>query len=399
MNEVFREFLHRSVIVYNDDILNYSRNLADHRHHVAQVLQKLRQFHLYLKLEKCEFHRPTVQFLGYIIGEEGIQMDQGKVTVKELQRFLGFANFYRSFIKGFSLLTAPLTTLLRGKPKSLSWSSSTHEAFEGLKTAFSTAPILRHPDPHVPFVVEVDASTMGVGAVLSQQYGEPPRLQPCAYFSKKLTAAEQNYDIKLALEEWRHWLERANHPFSVITDHKNLQYLREAKRLNPRQARWALFFLPGLTSPLPTVQETVIARLALYPVYTRLILLRTLSQFSLQPSLSTPLSGTSTRTSEPPLSPSLLRWEAQRGRLSFHLPNGNPFWAQYTTYRALDFQAANGPSRSSKLGTGGQYVPWYHQVRPQWASSYLSPSLVDPGHTWELILWLTSLTPREIPAS
>ncbi len=80
MNEVFREFLHRFVIVYIDDILIYSRNLADHRHHVSQVLQKLRQFRLFLKLEKCEFHRPTVQFLGYIIRREGIQMDQGKVT-------------------------------------------------------------------------------------------------------------------------------------------------------------------------------------------------------------------------------------------------------------------------------------------------------------------------------
>ncbi len=238
----------------------YFRNLADHRHHVPQVLQKLWQFRLYLKLEKCEFHRPTVQFLGYIIGREGIQMDQGKVTavaewptpqtIKELQRFLGFANFYRRFIKGFSLLTAPLTTLLRGKPKSLSRSPNTHEAFDSLKTTFSTAPILRHPDPHVPFVVEVDASTTGAGSVLSQLFGEPPRLQPCAYCSKKLTPAEQNYDIgnrellaiKLALGEWRHWLEGANHPFTVITDHKNLQYLRQAKRLNPRQARWALFF-------------------------------------------------------------------------------------------------------------------------------------------------------------
>ncbi len=259
-NEVFREFLHRFVIVYIDDILIYSRNLADHRHHVKQVLQKLCQFHLYLKLEKCEFHRPTVHFLGYIIREEGIQMDQGKVTavterptpksIKELQRFLGFANLYRRFIKDFSLLTAPLTTLLRGKPKSLSWNSNARKAFVSLKTAFSMAPILRHPDPYVQFVVEADASTTGVGAVLSQQYGEPPRLQPCAYYSKKLTPAEQNYDIgnrellaiKLALEEWRHWLEGANHPFTVITDHKNLQYLWEAKRLNPRQARWALFF-------------------------------------------------------------------------------------------------------------------------------------------------------------
>ncbi len=260
MNEVFQEYLHRFVIVYIDDILIYSRNEADHRQHVKQVLQKLRQYHLFLKLEKCEFHHPTVQFLGYVIKQEGIQMDQGKVravmewptpsVVKELQRFLGFSNFYRRFIKNFSLLTAPLTTLLRGKPKSLAWNPNAHEAFEALKSAFSTASILRHPNPHVPFVVEADASTTGVGAVLSQHFGEPPTLQPCAYYSKKLTSAEQNYDIgnrellaiKLTLEEWRHWLEGANNPFTVITDHKNLQYLREAKRLNPRQARWALFF-------------------------------------------------------------------------------------------------------------------------------------------------------------
>ncbi len=86
--------------------------------------------------------------------------------------------------------------------------------------------------------------------MLSQQFSEPPRLQPCAYYSKKLTPAGQNYNIgnrellaiKLALKEWQNWLEGANHPFSIITDHKNLQYLRDAKRLNPRQARWALFF-------------------------------------------------------------------------------------------------------------------------------------------------------------
>ncbi len=187
-------------------------------------------------------------------------MDQGKVqairdwpqpqSIKELQRFLGFANFYRRFIKNFSLLSAPLTSMLRRKPKSLSWNPEAQVAFKRLKDTFCTAPILTHPDPQLPFVVEVDASTTGVGAVLSQHHGEPPRLHPCAYFSKKLTLAEQNYDIgnrellaiKLALEEWRHWLEGAQHPFEVITDHKNLEYIRSAKRLNPRQARWALFF-------------------------------------------------------------------------------------------------------------------------------------------------------------
>ncbi len=171
-------------------------------------------------------------------------------TIKELQRFLGFSNFYRRFIANYSTITSPLTDLLKGKAKSLSWNPFATEAINTLKKAFTSAPLLVHPNPGLPFVVEVDASTTGVGAVLSQQQGTPPKLHPCAFFSRQLSPAERNYDIgnrellaiKLALEEWRHWLEGSAQPFLVLTDHKNLQYLRDAKRLNPRQARWALFF-------------------------------------------------------------------------------------------------------------------------------------------------------------
>ncbi|KAL0152701.1 hypothetical protein M9458_052424, partial [Cirrhinus mrigala] len=260
MNKVFREFLNRFVVVYIDDILIYSRNMAEHRQHVQQVLLKLRQHQLYLKLENCEFHQPSVQFLGFNISAEGVHMDQGKVNailrwpqphnIKELQRFLGFTNFYRHFIQDYSSITAPLTSLLWGKPKHLTWNPATHEAFQHLKLLFSTAPLLRHPDPELPFTVEVDAYTAGVGAVLSQAAGDSALLHPCAFYSHKLSPAEQNYDvgnrellaIKLALDEWRHWLEGVRHPFTIITDHKDLQYLRDAKRLNPRQAHWALFF-------------------------------------------------------------------------------------------------------------------------------------------------------------
>ncbi|KAK3570038.1 hypothetical protein QTP86_009442 [Hemibagrus guttatus] len=210
---------------------------------IHEVLEHLRKFQLFLKAEKCSFHQTSVQFLGYKIDNSGIKMDEGKVTairdwptpttVKELQRFLGFANFYRWFIQNYSSIAHPLTSLLQNKPKSLAWSPAAEKAFNLLKKAFTTTPLLVHPDPNKPFIVEVDASTTEVGAVLSQQQGNPSRLHPCAFFSRKLNLAERNYDIgnrellavKLALEEWRHWLEGAKHPFTVLTNHKNLEYL------------------------------------------------------------------------------------------------------------------------------------------------------------------------------
>ncbi len=132
----------------------------------------------------------------------------------------------------------------------LTWSPAAHQAFRTLKERFTTAPILHHPNPEQEFIVEVDASSTGIGAVLSQRQGDPPKLYPCAFFSRKLNPAEQNYDVgnrellamKAAFEEWRHWLEGARHPFTVLTDHRNLEYLKSAKRLNHRQARWSLFF-------------------------------------------------------------------------------------------------------------------------------------------------------------
>ncbi len=115
----------------------------------------------------------------------------------------------------------------------LTWSAEALLAFQELKTRFTSTPILHHPDPIIPFVVEVDASntgSTGIGAVLSQRQGDPAKMFPCAFFSRKLSSAERNYDVgnrellamKAAIEEWRHWLEGAEHPFTVLTDHKNL---------------------------------------------------------------------------------------------------------------------------------------------------------------------------------
>ena len=123
-------------------------------------------------------------------------------------------------------------------------------AFGQLRALFTLAPVLAHPDPSLAFIVEVDTSEAAIEAMLSQRSGTPPKLRPCAFFSTKLSPAERNYDVGdrelltvvKALKAWRHWLEGAKHPFLIWTDHRNLEYIRAARRLNPRQARSAMFF-------------------------------------------------------------------------------------------------------------------------------------------------------------
>ncbi|KAK3553547.1 hypothetical protein QTP70_004572 [Hemibagrus guttatus] len=260
INEIFTDIMNKYVVAYIDDILIYSKSEEEHQSHVRTVLTRLLENQLYMKAEKCEFHVQRMSFLGYNVGYQGVEMDNSKITavtewprpttVKELQHFLGFANFYRCFIRNYSITAAPLTSLLKGQPSRLEWTENTTQAFTNLKNSFMTAPILKHPDPNLPFFVEVDASDSGIGAVLSQHHGQPGKLFPCAYFSRKLTDAERNYDVgnkellamKAAIKEWRHWLEGSTYPFQVITDHKNLEYIKSAKRLNPRQAPWSLFF-------------------------------------------------------------------------------------------------------------------------------------------------------------
>lgn len=154
MNDIFREYLDNFVVIYLDDILIFSNNEEEHEKHVCLVLQKLREMNLYAKLEKCEFHQHQVEWVGYILSPNGVSMDPKKVqtivewekpsTLRDVQCFLGFANFYRIFIEDYSKIAAPLTRLT-GKENFI-WNDQTQEAFDKLKVAFTCAPILAHAD-------------------------------------------------------------------------------------------------------------------------------------------------------------------------------------------------------------------------------------------------------------
>ena len=257
VNEVFADLLDVCVVVYLDDILIYSDNPEDHRKHVREVLRRLRQHKLFARADKCEFHAESVEYLGYILSAQGLTMSDAKVKaildwpeprkVRDIQAFLGFANFYRRFIHNYSEIVLPLTRLTR---KSVPWhfSEEARKAFNTLKQAFTTAPVLRHWEPDRQITVETDASDYAIAGILSitTDSGE---LHPVAFHSRTLTGAELNYDthdkellaIFEAFRTWRHYLEGSGIPIDVVTDHKNLEYFATSKVLTRRQARWSEF--------------------------------------------------------------------------------------------------------------------------------------------------------------
>ncbi|QRW25843.1 Retrotransposable element Tf2 protein [Rhizoctonia solani] len=259
MNEIFRDLLDVYVIIYLDDILVFSLNEKDHEAHVREVLKRLQDNDLFCNIEKCHFHVKKIDYLGFIISEFGIEVDQSKVTdalnwstpknVKNIQEFLGFVNFYRRFIPNFGNMARPLYNLLK-KDSSWRWESAEQQSFDGLKKCLTSAPLLLQPDTTRQFYVECDALDYATGAILSQRNSEG-KLAPVAYLSKSLSPAKKNYNIFdkellaviRAFKEWRHLLEGSELPVQVLTDHKNLEYFSTSQSLNKRQIRWANFLV------------------------------------------------------------------------------------------------------------------------------------------------------------
>ncbi|KAJ1574824.1 hypothetical protein NDA12_005891 [Ustilago hordei] len=258
INDIFRDIIGIYVVVYLDDFLIFSDTEEAHVKHVTEVLTRLRSNRLFAKLSKCEFHTKTVEFLGYIIKPTGIEMDPEKVrTVKEwpmpesihdIQRFLGFANFYRRFIAHFARIAKPLTALV--KPiewfKKFELPEEAQQAFHKLIQAFTSAGVLQHFDYHLPTRLETDASDFAIAGVLKQEH--EGRWHPVTFYSRKMSSAEKNYEIHdkellavvACLTQWRHMLAGLPSQLVILTDHEALKYFKSQRRITGRQARWAI---------------------------------------------------------------------------------------------------------------------------------------------------------------
>jgi hypothetical protein len=183
-------------LVYLDDILVFSKTLDEHKAHLKEVLELIRSHKLFCKLSKCYFLKRELEYLGHLVGERGIRVNPKKVeavnqfprptTVSELRSFLGLANYFRKFIPKYASVAAPLTRQT-GKNATLEWDQACDTAFAELKRLLTIAPVLALPDPDKSFVIESDASIVGIGAVLLQDG------KPVAYESRKLCPAEKNY--------------------------------------------------------------------------------------------------------------------------------------------------------------------------------------------------------------
>ncbi|PCH39246.1 marY1-like reverse transcriptase, partial [Wolfiporia cocos MD-104 SS10] len=248
MNSILVKYIRTGkVVVYLDDILIFGNDMEEHRRLTKGVLQTLKDHDLFAKPEKCFFEQSSIEYLGMIISDGKIMMDPKKydgvqqwprpTKVKEVQAFLGFANFYRRFVEGFSKIAKPLTELTK-KSERWHWDAPQEDAFQTLKEAFTKAPVLRIPSHDQPFRVETDTSDFATGAVLSQLDPSDKKFHPVAYYSKSLSAPERNYEIYdkemlaviRALEEWRHYLEGAPDKFEIWLDHLNLTYFKTAQK-------------------------------------------------------------------------------------------------------------------------------------------------------------------------
>ena len=260
MESVLTGMLHQFVLCYIDDVCVHSDNFDEHLAHLRRVFERFRQHHLALKPSKCHFGFSELKFLGWMASGSGIRPNPEKIeailkfgtptTIRELRSFLGMASWFRDSVKNFAMLAAPLTSQLKGpqgeKRRRLKWNEESEKSFQAIKEAMAKQTFLHHPDPNKPFLVDCDASDVGVGAVLFQLDDEGKE-RPIVFVSRSLSAAERKWDasekeafavIWALRDKLRPFLMGHAPGFTVFTDHANLFFLLRQKK--GRLARWGL---------------------------------------------------------------------------------------------------------------------------------------------------------------
>jgi hypothetical protein len=276
IDDWLRPYINDIAMCYLEDILIFPNNEKEHEDHIRKVLELLQKFCLDCKAEKCQFGVSEVGFLGFVISSEGDGMESNRIStiedwptpksVRDVQVLLGFANFYRRFIRKYANVILPLTELLKsrapgGKKSSRfsekattrsqpitqkwEWAREAELAIRKLKRAFPEALSLQHFNPVKPIILQTDASGFAIAGILNQ-YDGFGTLRPVDFYSGKCSSVEQNYDtsdrellvILETMKQWRHNFEGANHKVLIQCDHKNLEYFQTSKVLSRRQVRW-----------------------------------------------------------------------------------------------------------------------------------------------------------------
>lgn len=246
LSTILRALNGECLVLFLDDVLVYSKTLEEHRLHSRQLFDILRANSLFAKRSKCHIGATEVDFLGYTVSKEGISMQlrlkssildwPTPSSTKEVQQFIGQANYYRKFILGYAKILRPISDLVRRNQ--FEWGTAQVEAFDMLKDALTSAPVLAHPSSHKEFVVSTDASQYAVGATLEQEG------RPVAFLSHRLSDTEMRWDtgdqellaLMIALRKWDIYL--TGRSFRFRTDHESIRYLQTKARLSGRQARW-----------------------------------------------------------------------------------------------------------------------------------------------------------------
>jgi hypothetical protein len=251
MTEVFKELGNSFLKIFVDDLNVHSEKWQDHLQHLGAVLSRLREVNLKLNPSKCCFAAGSIVFLGHVVSKEGTRLDPGKIDavwrfpvptiVTNVRSFLGLTGYYRKYIKGYSKVAGPLFELTK-KDVVFVWNPECQKAFDDLKKALVQASVLVRPNFQEPFCLDVDWSTKGVGAILSQKEGRFERV--IAYASKALTDAQRKfhpmegecYALIWGILHFRQYLHRTH--FTLRTDHKPLEWLATVFDAHGRRGRW-----------------------------------------------------------------------------------------------------------------------------------------------------------------